>query len=126
MRHRGHCARLVVRGGTASSSRRPAGVGGPDGGRMRRILCREFGPVDRLALVEEPDPEPGPGEVAVAVEAAAVSFVDGLLVQGRYQVRPPLPYTPGTAVAGRVRSVGADVEGLAAGSPVVVLSMSGG
>jgi NADPH:quinone reductase len=93
---------------------------------VRRIVCREFGPVDRLALVEEPDPEPGPGEVAVAVEAAAVSFVDGLLVQGRYQVRPPLPYTPGTAVAGRVRSVGADVEGLAAGSPVVVLSMAGG
>ncbi|MGY1704416.1 zinc-binding dehydrogenase [Geodermatophilus sp. SYSU D00697] len=93
---------------------------------MRRIVCQEFGPVDRLELVEEADREPGPGEVAVAVEAAAVSFVDGLIVQGRYQVRPPLPHTPGTAVAGRVRSVGPDVAGVAAGDPVVVLSMAGG
>ena len=64
---------------------------------MRRIVCREFGPVDGLALVAEPDPAPGPGEVVVAVEAAAVSFVDGLMVEGRYQVRPPLPWTPGPA-----------------------------
>lgn len=62
---------------------------------MRRIACREFGPVGRLALVAEPDPAPGPGEVPVTVEAAAVSFVDGLIVQGRYQARPPLPHTTG-------------------------------
>ena len=93
---------------------------------MRRIVCREFGPVDRLELVEEPDPSPGPGEVAVAVEAAAVAFVDGLIVQGRYQVRPPLPHTPGSAVAGRVRAVGADVDTVSVGDPVVVLSMGGG
>ena len=58
---------------------------------MQRLVCREFGPVDGLAVVEEPDPTPGPGEVVVAVEAAAVSFVDGLMVEGRYQMRPPLP-----------------------------------
>ncbi|SHN64019.1 NADPH2:quinone reductase [Geodermatophilus obscurus] len=93
---------------------------------MRRIVCREFGPVDRLELVEEPDPSPGPGEVVVAVEAAAVAFVDGLIVQGRYQVRPPLPHTPGSAVAGRVRAVGADADPVSVGAPVVVLSMGGG
>ncbi|RBY79563.1 NADPH:quinone oxidoreductase family protein [Geodermatophilus sp. TF02-6] len=93
---------------------------------MRRIVCREFGPVERLAPVEEPDSAPGPGEVVVAVEAAAVSFVDGLIVQGRYQVRPPLPHTPGSAVAGRVRSVGADVAAVSPGDRVVVLSMAGG
>ena len=93
---------------------------------MRRIVCREFGPVDRLALVEEPDPVPGPAEVVVGVEVAAVSFVDGLIVQGRYQVRPPLPHTPGSAVAGRVRAVGADVDAVSVGDPVVVLSMGGG
>ena len=93
---------------------------------MRRIVCREFGPVDRLTLVEEPDPAPGPAEVVVGVEVAAVSFVDGLIVQGRYQVRPPLPHTPGSAVAGRVRAVGADVDAVSVGDPVVVLSMGGG
>ena len=62
-----------------------------NGGRVRRVVCRAFGPVDRLTLLEEPDPEPMAGEVVVAVDAAAVSFVDGLIVQGRYQVRPPLP-----------------------------------
>lgn len=93
---------------------------------MRRIVCREFGPVDRLELVEEPDPSPGPGEVVVAVGVAAVAFVDGLIVQGRYQVRPPLPHTPGSVVAGRVRAVGADVDTVSGGDPVVVLSMAGG
>ncbi|WP_100498874.1 zinc-binding dehydrogenase [Geodermatophilus chilensis] len=93
---------------------------------MRRIVCREFGPVDRLSIVEEPDPAPGPGEVVVGVEAVAVSFVDGLMVEGRYQVRPPLPWTPGSAVAGRVRAVGAGVHTAAVGDPVAVLSMAGG
>ena len=93
---------------------------------MRRIVCREFGPVDRLELVEEPDPSPGPGEVVVAVGVAAVAFVDGLVVQGRYQVRPPLPHTPGSVVAGRVRAVGVDVGTVSVGDPVVVLSMAGG
>ncbi len=63
-------------------------------------MCTEFG--GPLSVVEEPTPEPGPGEVLVEVEAAGVSFVDGLIAAGRYQVRPPLPFTPGSAVAGRV------------------------
>lgn len=67
---------------------------------MRRVVCREFADPERFELVEEPTPEPGPGEVLVAVEAAAVSFVDGLIARGGYQLRPPLPFTPGSAIAG--------------------------
>src|SRR4051812_26166708 len=93
---------------------------------MRRIVSREFGPVGNLAVEEAPDPEPADGEVVVAVEAAAVSFVDGLIVGGRYEVRPPLPHPPGSAVAGRVQAVGRDVARVSVGDPVAVLSMGGG
>ena len=86
---------------------------------MRHIVCHEFGPPDRLRLEQAPDPEPGPGEVLVAVRAAGVSFVDGLIVAGRYQMKPPLPFTPGLAVAGEVIGAGEGVAGLAPGSRVV-------
>ena len=85
---------------------------------MRRVVCREFGPPERLVLEEAPDPEPGPGEVLIRVRAAGVSFVDGLIVAGLYQVKPPLPFTPGLVVAGEVAAAGADVPGLPAGSRV--------
>ncbi|MEJ2889608.1 zinc-binding dehydrogenase [Actinomycetospora aeridis] len=93
---------------------------------MRRVLCREFGPTDRLELVEEPDPSPGPGQVVVAVEAAGASFVDALIVRGGYQLRPELPFTPGTAVAGRVVGVGEGVDGRVRGCRVAALMMGFG
>jgi len=86
---------------------------------MRRIACREFGPPDRLVLAEAPDPRPGPGEVLVGVRAAGVSFVDGLMVGGGYQLKPPLPFTPGLVAAGEVLDVGAGVSSVARGSRVV-------
>ena len=86
---------------------------------MRRVACREFGPSDRLVLEEAPDPRPGPGEVLVGVRAAGVSFVDGLMVAGGYQLKPPLPFTPGLVTAGEVLDVGAGVSAVAAGSRVV-------
>ena len=86
---------------------------------MRRIVCREFGPPDRLVLEEAPDPQPGPGQALVRVRAAGVSFVDGLIVAGLYQMKPPLPFTPGLAVAGEVAGTGAGVSGLPAGTRVV-------
>lgn len=86
---------------------------------MRRIVCREFGPPDRLVLEEAPDPQPGPGQALVRVRAAGVSFVDGLIVAGLYQMKPPLPFTPGLAVAGEVLGVGDGVSGLPAGTRVV-------
>ncbi len=76
---------------------------------MRKVVCRQFGSLDGLAVVEEADPAPRPGEVVVAVRAAGVTFVDALLAQGQYQLKPPLPFTPGGEVAGIVATVGEGV-----------------
>ena len=93
---------------------------------MRRVVCRAFGPVEDLEIVDEPDPVPGPGEVLVEVEAAGVSFVDALIVRGGYQLRPDLPFTPGTSLCGRVAAVGADVASPAVGDRVAALVMDFG
>ena len=90
---------------------------------MRCIVCREFGPPERLVLEQAPDPEPGPGEVLIGVRAAGVSFADGLIIAGLYQVKPPLPFTPGLVVAGEVAGAGDGVRGLPAGSRVVGCSL---
>ena len=73
---------------------------------MRAAVCHELGPPSVLRVEERPDPEPGPGQVAVAVEAAGVNFVDGLFVAGQYQIKPSLPFVPGSEVAGHVVAVG--------------------
>ena len=67
---------------------------------MRRVVCSSFGPLDSLSVVEETDPEPSDGAVLIEVEAAGANFVDALILQGRYQIKPPLPFTPGMEVAG--------------------------
>lgn len=82
--------------------------------------------MEKLVVEDGPDPEPGPGEVLVAVRAAGVSFVDGLLVRGGYQVKPELPFTPGMAVAGDVTAVGEGVTAPAVGDAVLGLCGRGG
>jgi NADPH2:quinone reductase len=77
---------------------------------MRKIVCTQFGDPDLLTLVEGPEPTPGPGEVLIRVEAVGVSFVDSLIVRGAYQVKPPLPFTPGNCSVGVVTQVGEDVD----------------
>lgn len=93
---------------------------------MRRIELDDFGPLEDLRVVEVADPEPGPGEVVVAVEAAGVNFVDALIVQGRYQFSPPMPFTPGSEVAGRIERVGDGVTGLSPRDRVLASTGSGG
>jgi NADPH2:quinone reductase len=93
---------------------------------MRAVVCREFAPIDQLVLEERADPEPGPGQVVVAVRAAGVNFVDGLFVQGRYQIKPPLPFTPGGEVAGDVVAVGDGVDHVAVGDRVLAMPWLGG
>lgn len=77
---------------------------------MKAIQCVEWGLPERLQLVELPLPEPKAGEVRIRVEAAGVNFPDALIVQRKYQLQPPLPFTPGTEVAGTIDAVGADVK----------------
>lgn len=93
---------------------------------MRAVTCSEFAPIDQLRIEERPDPQPGPGKVVVAVRAAGVNFVDGLFVQGKYQIKPPLPFTPGGEVAGDVVAVGDGVDGVAVGDRVLAMPWLGG
>jgi NADPH2:quinone reductase len=93
---------------------------------VKAILCKAFGPAGQLTLEEVPSPEPGPTEVRIDVAAAGVNYPDLLLVEGRYQLRPPLPFAPGNEVAGRVSAVGARVTGFAVGERVLATVPWGG
>lgn len=93
---------------------------------MKAIQCVEWGLPERLVLAEVPLPEPRAGEVRVRVEAAGVNFPDALIVQKKYQVQPPLPFTPGTEVAGVVDAVGPDVAQRKPGDRVVAFVGLGG
>jgi NADPH:quinone reductase len=76
------------------------------------IECVAFGPIEDLRVVER-DPAPlGPGQVRLAVSAAGVNFVDGLFVEGRYQIKPPLPFVPGGEVVGRVVELADDIANI--------------
>jgi NADPH2:quinone reductase len=86
---------------------------------MRAVVCKEWGPADRLVVEDVPAREPGPGEVRVRVRAAGVNFPDVLIIQKKYQVQPPLPFTPGSEAAGEVISVGPGVTHVKAGDPVM-------
>ena len=92
---------------------------------MKAIVCKDWGPVDSLALQDLPDLVPGSGQVVVDVRSAGVNFPDVLTVQGKYQIRPPLPFTPGNEFAGVVRAVGADVTAFAPGDRVIGFTRTG-
>jgi NADPH2:quinone reductase len=85
---------------------------------MRVVVCANFAPLDQLVVEERPAPACGERDVRIAVTAAGVNFVDGLFVQGLYQIKPPLPFVPGNEIAGRVTEVGAQVSGFAIGDRV--------
>ncbi len=93
---------------------------------MRAVVCNEFGPLDTLVVEERPTPEPGDGMVVVDVAAAGVNFVDGLICQGRYQLKPPTPFVPGSEVAGVVSAVGPGVDSWSVGDRVLVFCGFGG
>lgn len=92
---------------------------------MKAIRCTAWGPPGSLVLDDLPDLEAGPGDVVVDVKAAGVNFPDVLTVQGKYQVRPPLPFTPGNEFAGVVRAVGAGVRDFVPGQRVIGFTRTG-
>jgi NADPH2:quinone reductase len=93
---------------------------------MRAAVVKEFGPISTHHVGELPDPQPGPGEVLITVKAAAVNFVDSLVVTGKYQFLPERPFAPGKLPAGVVSAVGVGVSNLAVGDRVLTLAEQGG
>ncbi len=86
---------------------------------MKAVLCKAYGPPDSLVVEALPSPTPGRGEVLLAVRACGVNFPDVLIIQNKYQFRPPLPFSPGGEVAGVVKALGEGVSGLAVGDRVI-------
>jgi len=93
---------------------------------MKAVLARAFAPPEQLSLEEVPERHPAPGEVVIAVKACGVNFLDGLIVQGKYQLKPPLPFSPGAEVAGIVTARGEGVTSVAEGERVLASIGYGG
>ena len=93
---------------------------------MKAMMIKDWGTPKDLQLLELPDPQPQAGQVAIDVRAIGCNFFDTLIIQGTYQVRPPLPFAPGSEVAGVVRAVGANVTHVAQGDRVFAMLGWGG
>ena len=92
---------------------------------MKAVLCRQFGPPDTLVFEELPSPAAGPGEVVVSVKAASLNFPDVLIIQNKYQFKPPLPFSPGSEMSGVVKEVGEGVKGFKPGDRVIAFTTYG-
>src|SRR6185312_4532412 len=86
---------------------------------MKAILCTHFGTPDDLQLADIAEPKPGPGQAIVAVKAAALNFFDLLIIAGKYQHKPPFPFSPAAEFAGVVESVDPGMSGFAPGDRVI-------
>ncbi|MGB5812492.1 MAG: NADPH:quinone oxidoreductase family protein [Polyangiales bacterium] len=93
---------------------------------MKAIQVREFGDPSAVAVEEVEDRDPSAHEVKIRVHGVGIGYFDGLLIKGEYQMKPPLPFTPGSSISGVVESVGASVTHLAAGDHVAGFSLLGG
>jgi NADPH2:quinone reductase len=86
---------------------------------MKAVLCTHFGTIDDLVLSDLPEPTPGPGEAVVRIKAAALNFFDTLIIAGKYQHKPPFPFSPAAEFAGVVEQIGPGVTGVAPGDRVM-------
>ena len=93
----------------------PATSGSP----VKALLCRHFGTADDLVVGDVADPVAGPGEVVARVAAVGLNFFDTLIIAGKYQTKPPFPFSPGGEFAGVVESVGAGVTEFQPGDRVM-------
>jgi NADPH:quinone reductase len=92
---------------------------------MKAVLCKQYGPPDSLAIEEVESPRPGANEVVVSVKAASLNFPDVLIIQNKYQFKPPLPFSPGSELAGVVKEVGPGVERFKPGDCVMAFTTYG-
>jgi NADPH2:quinone reductase len=92
---------------------------------MKAVLCKQFGPPESLVVEDLPSPKAGAGEVVVSVKAASLNFPDVLIIQNKYQFKPPLPFSPGSEMAGLVKEVGEGVKGVKAGDRVIAFTTYG-
>lgn len=89
---------------------------------MKAVRCNAYGPPESLVVEELPSPTPGPDDIVLSVKAAGVNFPDVLIIQNKYQVKPPLPFSPGGEAAGVVKEVGRNVRHIKAGDRVIALT----
>ena len=93
---------------------------------MKAMLCKELGHPSKLVLEDVPSPVPGKKEVLISIKACSVNFPDTLVVQGLYQFKPELPFSPGSDIAGVVKAVGEGVKHVKVGDDVFGLVPNGG
>ena len=93
---------------------------------MKAVLCKAYGPPESLVIEDIEPLKPGRGQVVIGVKACGVNFPDTLIIQGKYQFKPPMPFSPGSEVAGVVKEVGAGVESVKAGDRVIAFTGHGG
>jgi len=93
---------------------------------MRAVICRAWGAVDDLVVDDVAPPTPGPGQVVIDVEASGVNYADAIMVAGRYQTKPPLPFSPGLETAGVVARCGDGVTRYRPGDRVMAILAYGG
>jgi len=89
---------------------------------MKAVLCKQYGQPESLVVEDVPEPSAGPGEIVLSVRAASVNFPDVLIIENKYQTKPPLPFSPGCEAAGVVSQVGATVDRFAPGDRVMAIT----
>jgi NADPH2:quinone reductase len=92
---------------------------------MKAVVCEKYGPPDSLVVKDLPSPRAGAGEVVIAVKAASVNFPDVLIIENKYQFKPPLPFSPGSELSGVIKEVGDGVSAWQPGDRVMAFTTYG-